>query len=60
MWHFGLARDAYSALYIKVPGRKLTLILLANSDGLAVPYNLASGDVTASLFAQLFLKLFVA
>lgn len=60
VWHFGLARDAYSALYIKVPGRKLTLILLANSDGLAVPYNLASGDVTASLFAQLFLKLFVA
>jgi len=59
VWHFGFARDAYSALYVKVPSRKLTLILLANSDGLAAPYNLAKGDVTVSLFAQLFLKLFV-
>jgi CubicO group peptidase (beta-lactamase class C family) len=59
VWHFGLARDAYSALYVKVPSRKLTLILLANSDGLAAPYTLANGDVTVSLFAQLFLKLFL-
>jgi CubicO group peptidase (beta-lactamase class C family) len=59
IWHFGLVHDAYSALYIKVPDRKLTLVLLANSDGLAAPYNLSSGDVTTSLFAQLFLKLFV-
>ena len=58
VWHFGLARDAYSALYIKVPGRKLTLILLANSDGLASP-SLSNGDISSSLFAQLFLKLFV-
>lgn len=60
VWHFGLARDASSSLYIKVPGRNLTLVLLANSDGLAAPYNLSNGDVTVSLFAQLFLKLFVA
>lgn len=60
VWHFGMALDAYSALYIKVPGRDLTLILLANSDGLAAPYNLSNGDVTTSLFAQLFLKLFVS
>lgn len=60
VWHFGQARDAYSALYIKVPGRDLTLILLANSDGLAAPYTLSDGDITVSLFAQLFLKLFVA
>lgn len=59
VWHFGLTRDAYSALYVKVPGRRLTLILLANSDALAAPYNLSTGDVTASLFAQLFLRLFV-
>jgi len=60
VWHFGLARDAYSALYIKVPGRDLTLILLANSDGLAAPYNLSNGNLTVSVFAQLFLKLFVS
>jgi CubicO group peptidase (beta-lactamase class C family) len=59
VWHFGVARDAYSALYLKVPGRNLTLILLANSDGLAAPYTLDNGDITVSLFAQLFLKLFV-
>lgn len=60
VWHFGLARDAYSALYIKVPGRNLTLILLANSDGLAAPYNLSDGNLTVSVFAQLFLQLFVS
>lgn len=60
VWHFGLARDAYSALYIKVPDRNLTLILLANSDALAAPYNLADGNLTVSLFAQLFLQLFVS
>ena len=60
VWHFGLARDAYSSLIIKVPGRGLTLILLANSDGLAgPPYDLSDGDVTSSLFAGLFLRLFV-
>lgn len=59
VWHFGVARDAYSALYLKVPDRNLTLILMANSDGLAAPYTLSNGDITVSLFAQLFLKLFV-
>ncbi len=59
VWHFGLARDAYSTLYIKVPSRNLTLILLANSDKLAAPYNLSNGDVTTSLFAQTFLRLFI-
>ena len=60
VWHFGLARDAYSSLIVKVPGRDLTLILLANSDGLAgPPYNLSDGSVSSNLFASLFLQLFV-
>ncbi len=60
VWHFGLARDAYSALIVKVPGRGLTLILLANSDGLAgPPYNLSDGSVTSNLFANLVLRLFL-
>jgi CubicO group peptidase (beta-lactamase class C family) len=59
IWHFGSARDAYSALYIKVPGRNLSLVLLANSDGLAAPYNLSNGDIRTSLFAQLFFQLFL-
>jgi CubicO group peptidase (beta-lactamase class C family) len=60
VWHFGQARDAYSSLIVKLPGRDLTLILLANSDGLAgPPYNLPDGNVTSNLFANLFLRLFV-
>lgn len=59
VWQFGAVRDAGSSLVIKVPSRALTLILLANSDGLTSSDALASGDVTASLFAKLFLRLFV-
>jgi CubicO group peptidase (beta-lactamase class C family) len=60
VWHFGTVRDAASSLVLKVPGRDITLILLANSDGLSAPYSLSDGDVTASLFAKLFLRLFVS
>ncbi len=59
VWQFGAVRDAGSALMLKVPGRDITLILLANSDGLA-PESLSNGDVTVSLFAKLFLRLFVS
>lgn len=59
VWHFGEATDAYSSLVLKVPGRGLTLILLANSDRLSAPYGLQNGDVTTSLFARLFLRLFL-
>ena len=58
-WQFGTIPGAYSSLYLKVPGRHLTLILLANSDGLSEPFALQNGDVTSSLFARTFLKLFV-
>lgn len=57
VWHFGYIPNAYSALYLKIPGRNLTLILLANSDGLSAPFNLALGDVTRSVFATLFLRI---
>jgi len=60
IWSFGLARDAYSALYIKLPARGVTLILLGNSDGLAAPYTLSDGNLAASPFAQVFLQLFAS
>jgi CubicO group peptidase (beta-lactamase class C family) len=60
VWHFGAVRDSASSLVLKVPSRDITLILLANSDGLSAPYTLTDGDVTASLFAKLFLRLFVS
>jgi CubicO group peptidase (beta-lactamase class C family) len=59
VWHFGHVPEAYSALILKVPGRNLTLILLANSDGLSAPFPLHDGDVTSSLFARTFLRLFL-
>ena len=57
VWHFGLNPGAYSSLMLKLPDRKLTFILLANSDGLNAPFQLSSGNVTRSLFASLFLRL---
>jgi len=59
VWQFGLIRGGHSGLIVKAPNRGLTLILLANSDGLVAPYGLERGDVTASLFARLFLRIFV-
>ena len=44
-------------LVLKLPARKITLILLANSDGLSSPFKLHTGDVTRSAFATIFLKL---
>ena len=58
IWQFGIVPDAYSSLILKIPARRLTLILLANSDGLTAPFALQDGDVTTSLFARTFLRLF--
>lgn len=59
VWQFGLVRDGYSSLILKVPNRRLTVIMLANSDGLTAPFTLEAGDVTTSVFARLFLRLLV-
>lgn len=59
VWHFGLVPEGYSSLILKIPARRLTLILLANSDGLSAPFSLQEGDVTTSLFARTFLRLFL-
>ena len=56
-WQFGNIPNAYSSLILKVPARHMTLILLANSDGLSNTFQLSSGNVTKSLFASLFLRL---
>ncbi len=59
VWHFGYIPDAYSSLILKIPSKRLTLILLANSDGLSAPFDLAQGDVTSSIFAITFLRMFL-
>ena len=55
VWQFGVS-EASSSLVVTVPGRGLTLILLANSDGLVAPFPLSAGDVTISPFARVFLS----
>jgi len=56
VWHSGLWEKAYSALYLKVPDQSVTLILLANSDGLWWNNALDKAEVEKSRFAQLFLR----
>ena len=56
----GDARDLSlpsTSLLVSVPGRGLTLLLGANSDGLTNSFGLAAGDVTTSPFGRLFLGL---
>ena len=57
MWHFGDEPGAASSLMIKLPDERLTLILLANSDGLSAGLPLRNGDVMVSPFAQIFFTL---
>jgi CubicO group peptidase (beta-lactamase class C family) len=57
VWQFGQIDGAYSSVIIKVPARGLTLILLANSDGLAAPFALDKGDLTTSPYAPRVLRL---
>jgi hypothetical protein len=58
VWQFGVEDNASSSLIITLPGRGLTLILLANSDRLVKPFPLAAGDLTVSPFGWSFLSLF--
>ena len=52
VWHTGLWEGAYSALYLKVPSRGVSLILMANSDGLQFPTPLDEARIEASPFAM--------
>jgi CubicO group peptidase (beta-lactamase class C family) len=59
VWSFGYIPDAGSALIVKMPHKRLTLILLSNSDGLASGFALERADVRASPFVKIFLRLFL-
>jgi hypothetical protein len=59
VWQFGVSDSGSSSMILTAPFRGLTLILLANSSGLARPFGLEAGDVTVSPFARLFLEIFV-
>ena len=67
VWTFGHIQDASSALIVKIvtpatqsnPEKRLTLIMLANSGGLAKGYDLENANVTSSPFVKVFLRLFI-
>lgn len=59
VWQFGVDTNAASSLVISLPARRITLVLVANSDGLAKPASLVAGDVTVSPFARVFLGIVV-
>jgi len=66
VWTFGHVQDAASALIVKMTktqsGQRpvnFTLIMLANSGGLANTYDLENANVTSSPFVKVFLRLFI-
>ena len=58
-WHSGWWEDAYSALYLKVPEERITLIVMANSEGVWWDNPLDSAEVQKSAFAQAFFDAFL-
>lgn len=58
VWHTSWWPDAYSGLLVKVPSRGLTLVLLANTDGLVAPQGGAS-NVLLYPIANDFLRTFL-
>ncbi len=65
VWQYGIGEkvenrgDSSSSLMVMLPSRGLTLIILANSSGLAKSLLLSDGDVSVSSFARVFLGMFV-
>jgi CubicO group peptidase (beta-lactamase class C family) len=56
VWSFGQDDPDYSsALLLMVPGKRLALVLLANTDELSNPFRLLMGDIRYSPFATAFL-----
>lgn len=61
VYHTGFEQKSFTALYLKVPDRNITLIMLANSQDFYVPFwePLNKGQIEGSPFAKEFLDLFV-
>jgi len=57
VWHSGWEPPAYSALILKVPEKGMTLVALANSEGLWWDNPLTEAQVQNSPFARAFLAL---
>lgn len=58
-WHSGWDPDRYSAIYLKLPKYRLTLIVLANGEGLWWDNSLARAEIQKSPVVARFLEQFV-
>ena len=58
VWHFGHWGTGFSATYLKVQARNLTLIMIANCEALSDPFY-GNGSMETNAFASVFLRLFV-
>jgi CubicO group peptidase (beta-lactamase class C family) len=56
IWHYGYWPPSISSLFFKIPEEGLTLIVLANTDGLSRPFQLGDGNIMTSLVALTFYK----
>lgn len=61
LWHTGRWAPSTSALYLKVPDENLTLIVLANTDNLTVPFYSVGccGDISKSTLALTLFRHFI-
>ena len=59
VWQFGVSANASSALFVTVPGRQTTYILLANSNALAEPLPTSVTQLVSSPFLRVLLTFFV-
>lgn len=61
IWHYGHWGTGFSAIYLKLPEKNLSLIMLANSEALADhQFQLGQEDIKYNVFACNFLRLFVS
>ena len=58
IWHYGHWGTGFSATYLKVPEKNLSLILLANTEALSDPFY-QTGGIETNVFACTFLRVFV-
>ncbi|HEY8558888.1 MAG TPA: serine hydrolase [Pyrinomonadaceae bacterium] len=57
-WHYGYWQ-ANSSFILKIPGKNITFIAMANTDNLSRPTDLGAGDALSSPVGMAFLKTFV-
>ncbi len=55
VWHYG-QEDSYASLFVRIPQRKLTLIVLANSNAMSDAFRLLDGNAVRSLVVLDFLR----